>query len=118
MLSIGGYSADYHNNARLIVSTDIGGADPDDMQSLIHLLMCSDLVDIEGLISAPAWVSNSDHTGKESDFNKANHHPTAIINGQKGLCPVLIEAKAGKPILLDAGKSNDPDNDTLKYKFI
>lgn len=67
MLSIGGYSADYHDKARLIVTTDIGGADPDDMQSLIHLLMCSDRVDIEGLISAPAWVSHPDNTGKIRD---------------------------------------------------
>ena len=38
---------------RVIVSTDIGGTDPDDNQSMIHLMMYSDLFHIEGLISSP-----------------------------------------------------------------
>lgn len=38
---------------RILVSTDIGGTDPDDFQSMIHLLMYADLFRIEGLISSP-----------------------------------------------------------------
>ena len=38
---------------RVIVSTDIGGTDPDDFQSMVHLLVYSDLLDIEGLIASP-----------------------------------------------------------------
>jgi hypothetical protein len=38
---------------RIIVSTDIGGTDPDDDQSMVHLLAYSDTFDIEGLISSP-----------------------------------------------------------------
>jgi hypothetical protein len=38
---------------RVIVSTDIGGTDPDDFQSMVHLLVYSDCFDIEGLISSP-----------------------------------------------------------------
>ncbi len=38
---------------RVIVSTDIGGGDPDDYQSMIHLLMYADVLDIEGLVSSP-----------------------------------------------------------------
>lgn len=38
---------------RIIVSTDIGGTDPDDNQSMIHLMMYSDLFQIEGLVSSP-----------------------------------------------------------------
>ncbi len=38
---------------RVIVSTDIGGSDPDDFQSMVHLLMYADVLDIEGLISSP-----------------------------------------------------------------
>jgi hypothetical protein len=38
---------------RILVSTDIGGTDPDDNQSMIHLLMYADLFRIEGLISSP-----------------------------------------------------------------
>lgn len=38
---------------RVIVSTDIGGTDPDDFQSMIHYLMYADRFDTEGLISSP-----------------------------------------------------------------
>ena len=38
---------------RVLVSTDIGGTDPDDFQSLVHLLVYADVLDIEGLISSP-----------------------------------------------------------------
>jgi hypothetical protein len=44
---------------RILVSTDIGGTDPDDNQSLTHLLMYSDLFDIEGLVSSPSYGSGS-----------------------------------------------------------
>lgn len=47
---------------RLIVTTDLGGADPDDKQSLIHLLVCADRIDLEGVISSNAWVDDSDRT--------------------------------------------------------
>lgn len=38
---------------RVLVSTDVGGTDPDDFQSLIHLFMYADQVSIEGLVSSP-----------------------------------------------------------------
>ncbi len=38
---------------RVIVSSDIGGTDPDDFQSMIHLLMYADMLRIEGLIASP-----------------------------------------------------------------
>lgn len=38
---------------RVLVSTDIGGTDPDDFQSMVHFLVYADLFDIEGLISSP-----------------------------------------------------------------
>lgn len=38
---------------RILVSTDIGGTDPDDFQSLVHLLVYADSFDLEGLISSP-----------------------------------------------------------------
>jgi Protein of unknown function (DUF1593). len=38
---------------RVIVSTDIGGDDPDDIQSLVHYLLYADVFDTEGLISSP-----------------------------------------------------------------
>jgi hypothetical protein len=38
---------------RVLVSSDIGGTDPDDFQSMVHLLVYADCFDIEGLISSP-----------------------------------------------------------------
>jgi hypothetical protein len=38
---------------RVLVSTDIGGTDPDDFQSLVHLLVYADVLEIEGLVSSP-----------------------------------------------------------------
>ena len=44
---------------RVLISTDIGGTDPDDNQSMIHLLMYSDLFDLEGLVSSPSFGDGS-----------------------------------------------------------
>ena len=40
---------------RVLISTDIGGTDPDDNQSMTHLLMYSDRFDLEGLVSSPSF---------------------------------------------------------------
>jgi hypothetical protein len=44
---------------RVIVSTDIGGTDFDDFQSLVHLLVYSDAIELEGLIASP-WGTARD----------------------------------------------------------
>jgi hypothetical protein len=44
---------------RILVSTDIGGTDPDDNQSMAHLLMYSDKFEIEGLVSSPSYGTGS-----------------------------------------------------------
>ena len=44
---------------RVLISTDIGGTDPDDNQSMAHLLMYNDCFDIEGLVSSPSFGSGS-----------------------------------------------------------
>ena len=46
---------------RVIVSTDIGGTDPDDFQSMVHLLVYADCFDIEGLISSPYGPGREEH---------------------------------------------------------
>jgi hypothetical protein len=50
------------NRYRVIVSSDIGGSDPDDFQSAVHLLMYADVLDIEGLVSSPPGK------GRAADF--------------------------------------------------
>lgn len=44
---------------RVIVSTDIGGTDFDDFQSLVHLLVYADALELEGLIASP-WGEGRD----------------------------------------------------------
>ena len=46
---------------RVVVSTDIGGTDPDDVQSMVHLLVYADLFDLEGLVSSPYGPGRKKH---------------------------------------------------------
>ena len=40
---------------RVLISTDIGGSDPDDNQSMMHYLLFSNDINCEGLISSPSY---------------------------------------------------------------
>lgn len=44
---------------RVLISTDIGGTDPDDNQSMVHALMYTDRFDLEGLVSSPSYGSGN-----------------------------------------------------------
>ena len=44
---------------RILISSDIGGTDPDDNQSMVHLFMYSDLFELEGLVSSPSFGNGS-----------------------------------------------------------
>ncbi len=89
---------------RLIVTTDIGGSDPDDQQSMAHLLTLLDCIDLEGLIYQHVWV--------------ANHHPVAVVGNDKTRDVVQVKIKPGNKLRLDASKSTDPDGDSLSYEWI
>lgn len=65
---------------RILISTDIGGTDPDDNQSMTHLLMYNDLFTIEGLVSSPSYGNGSKEEILrmidlyEKDFPKLQKH--------------------------------------------
>ena len=64
---------------RVLVSTDIGGTDPDDDQSMVHLLVNADRLDIEGLVSSPYGPGRKANILKvidfyERDFAKLRSH--------------------------------------------
>jgi len=74
------------NPHRVMISSDIGGTDPDDFQSMIHLLLYADTLDIEGLISSPFGLGDRKNILEvidqyEKDYpNLATHsdkYPTA-----------------------------------------
>lgn len=46
---------------RVIVSTDIGGTDFDDFQSMVHLFLYADSFDLEGVISSPHGAGRKEH---------------------------------------------------------
>jgi hypothetical protein len=46
---------------RVVVSTDIGGTDPDDFQSMVHFLLYADMFDVEGLVSSPYGPGRREH---------------------------------------------------------
>ncbi|MBP5712525.1 MAG: hypothetical protein J6W77_05960, partial [Prevotella sp.] len=48
---------------------------------------------------------------------RGNRNPQVIVNGQKGLSPIVIHAKAGKVVKLNASRSTDPDGDALSFKW-
>lgn len=64
---------------RVIVSTDIGGSDPDDFQSMVHYLLYADCFDTEGLISSPPHAGRKEHIlevlrAYETDYPKLRLH--------------------------------------------
>ena len=44
------------NRYRVVISTDLGGSDEDDIQSMIHYLVYSDLLDTEGMRSVTDFL--------------------------------------------------------------
>lgn len=51
------------------------------------------------------------------EFEDANHHPIAVLDGDQSNSIIQIKAKPGKTLAFDAGGSNDPDGDELLHKW-
>lgn len=64
---------------RVIVSTDIGGTDPDDFQSMVHFLLYADVFDIEGLISSPYGPGRREHILQVLDRVAADYPHLRVI---------------------------------------
>lgn len=49
---------------------------------------------------------------------EANHNPDVVVNDLDGKAPLILDAKTGVPLTLDASKSRDRDGHTLRYSWI
>ena len=52
-----------------------------------------------------------------AEEGQGNRNPVVVVNGDNGLKPLEIKAKAGKKISIDASKSSDPDGDGLSFNW-
>ena len=110
---------------RVVVSTDIGGTDPDDFQSLVHLLVYADLLDIEGIISSPYGPGHKKHIlqvidSYEKDYANlktySGEYPTpdalrAITKqGESGRAPYegVRQSAEGSRWITQCARRNDP----------
>lgn len=50
-----------------------------------------------------------------AEKGEGNRNPVTIVNGKKGTDAIVIKAKAGQTVKLDASKSYDPDGDELSF---
>jgi hypothetical protein len=71
----GGALAGPRDRPRVVVSTDIGGSDPDDYQSMVHFLLYADVLEVEGLIASPPGAGRARHVlevidAYETDYAK------------------------------------------------
>ena len=52
-----------------------------------------------------------------TDYAHANHNPIVEVNGSEGTAPVVIDAEVGKPVVLNATGTRDPDGQKLHYHW-
>jgi hypothetical protein len=73
-----------NSRPRIIVTSDIGGTDFDDFQSMVHLFTYADSFDIEGLISSPYGPGRKEHILKVIDAYERDY-PNLKTYSEKGL---------------------------------
>ncbi|MBN2270343.1 MAG: DUF1593 domain-containing protein, partial [Sedimentisphaerales bacterium] len=50
-------------------------------------------------------------------YDKCNHKPAAVLNGDMGMKVIEVKAEPGGDVALSAEGSSDPDGDKLSYKW-
>jgi len=109
---------------RVIVSTDAGGTDYDDLQSLVHLLLHADVIDLEGLVSSPYGPGRVQHIHAVIDAYAADHaalQRTAAYPTPETLRGITVQgatesagaagfaaATAGSRWIVDRARRDDP----------
>lgn len=97
---------------RVLISTDIGGTDPDDNQSMAHLLMYSDYFQLEGLVSSPSFGEGSKAeilrmiSLYEKDYPKLKAHYPGLMSPDE-LRPLCKQGRKGMPGYVGYGTSTE-----------
>lgn len=110
---------------RIIISTDIGGTDPDDFQSMIHFLMYANEFQTEGLISSPygegrkqdildmldLYEQDYVHLAQNAHFPTAQYLRSITKQGSTELAPFKGWSKAseGSNWIIKKAKERDED---------
>ena len=76
---------------RVLVSTDIGGTDPDDFQSMVHFLLYADVLDVEGLVSSPYGPGRKEHILRVLDCYERDY-ATLGTHSEKFPAPAALRA--------------------------
>lgn len=87
---------------RVIVSTDIGGTDPDDFQSLVHFLLYADMFDVEGLVSSPYGQGRRDHILQVIQAYERDY-PNLKTHSPRYPAPAALRAMAWQGAIESAG---------------
>lgn len=98
---------------RVFISTDIGGGDDDDYQSLVHYLVYGDLFDTEGIISSPPMAGTVKDIFRVLDLYEADY-PKLVRYSSKYPSPAYYRAisKQGtKEIPFEEIDNNAPKTD-------
>lgn len=87
---------------RVIVSTDIGGTDPDDFQSMAHFLVYADAFEVEGLISSPYGPGRKQHILEVLDAY-ARDYPNLKTHSARYPTPEALRAVTKQGAIDSAG---------------
>jgi hypothetical protein len=89
---------------RVLVSTDIGGTDPDDFQSLVLLLVYADRLAIEGLVSSPYGPGRKEHILQVLDLYERDY-PNLRTHSSAYPTPDALRAVTKQGALESPGRS-------------
>jgi cellulose-binding protein len=51
------------------------------------------------------------------DVGAANHNPRLVVNGRPGTEPLVLDVPVGRPVILDAAGTTDPDGHALTFTW-
>ena len=111
---------------RLVITTDIGGGDPDDLESLVHAFVLSNEFDLEGIIYGHAWVKadldlgrkriDSAITAYEMVFANLNKHSNGFPT--PGYLRSIVKQGQTEPRMSGTGEGRDSDGSNLVIDLV